>query len=301
MFASTTRHRRSPLEVAVPLGKDDARYYAQLFAATQATPEKGKQVYLNTLAVYAVYSYLKWLGIETSLAGSNSWHAVKRALFNAADLVLPGAGTLECRAVFPEQTEVTLPVEVPDDRLGCVLVEFNPSLDEAYLFGFVLGRPEGAIALDRLHPLDTLLDKIMLPTTVNLAQWLDGLVPSEWQPLETLLPALQTRRAPSDLQQLHRGKIVRWRDRVAVLAMGVNSSDRDRVDVFLRVYPLSEDIYLPDNLQVTVVDEKGTPAMEVRSGEHSNRVQLRFHCQRSEKFSVKLSLDEEEFTEHFTA
>jgi hypothetical protein len=33
-------------------------------AAVQSTVQKGKRVYLNALAVYAVHSYLKWLQIE---------------------------------------------------------------------------------------------------------------------------------------------------------------------------------------------------------------------------------------------
>ena len=50
-----------PLTVAI--AKDSHRY-AEIFAAEQATPQKGKRVYLNTLAVCAVATYLKWLSIK---------------------------------------------------------------------------------------------------------------------------------------------------------------------------------------------------------------------------------------------
>ena len=38
---------------------------ADLLASEQATVEQGKRVYLNTLAVWAVHTYLGWVGIES--------------------------------------------------------------------------------------------------------------------------------------------------------------------------------------------------------------------------------------------
>ncbi len=46
---------------------------------------KSKKVYLNTIAVYAVHSYLPWLNIKTTLTGDN-WHKSLRAIFDATDL-----------------------------------------------------------------------------------------------------------------------------------------------------------------------------------------------------------------------
>ncbi len=51
-------------QITVPLGIE-AHRKAQQFAAEQATPQKRKRVYLNTLAVYAVHNFLNWLKIET--------------------------------------------------------------------------------------------------------------------------------------------------------------------------------------------------------------------------------------------
>ena len=51
-----------------------AHSYAAQFAAEQTTPRKGKHVYLNTLAVYAVNNYLKWLNIPSNLAQSDCWN-----------------------------------------------------------------------------------------------------------------------------------------------------------------------------------------------------------------------------------
>jgi Protein of unknown function (DUF1822) len=59
--------------LSVPLS-NNAHRWAEDFAREQDNPSKGRQVYLNTLAVYAVYSYLKWLNIEAALNQSDSWH-----------------------------------------------------------------------------------------------------------------------------------------------------------------------------------------------------------------------------------
>ena len=44
-----------------------AHTFADRFALQQRTAVKGQKVYLNTLAVYAVHSYLKWMEIRTDL------------------------------------------------------------------------------------------------------------------------------------------------------------------------------------------------------------------------------------------
>ena len=56
---------------------------------------KAKQVYLNTLAVYAVKTYLGYFGIETDLQGSDSQNIVLQMLSDCADLNVKGWGKLE--------------------------------------------------------------------------------------------------------------------------------------------------------------------------------------------------------------
>lgn len=127
---------QAPPLSTVPL-RHEAHRLAKQFATEQVTPQKGKQVYLNTLAVYAVHSWLKLLQIETDLGQGDSWHLGKRAFLDVADLVLPGIGRLECRPILPGETIFSLPLEVTDDRIGYVAVRISESLDEARLLGFV--------------------------------------------------------------------------------------------------------------------------------------------------------------------
>jgi hypothetical protein len=141
-----------------------AHEIARQLAAVQSTVQKGKRVYLNALAVYAVHSYLKWLQIETDLNYSDSFNPAKTALANVADLVIPGIGSLECRPVLPGETTMFLPEEVIENRIGYVGVQFSDRLDSVQLLGFApsldSSNPPQQIAVAELMPIDTLIKQI---------------------------------------------------------------------------------------------------------------------------------------------
>ena len=141
-----------------------AHEIARQLAAVQSTVQKGKRVYLNALAVYAVHSYLKWLQIETDLNPSDSFNPAKTALANVADLVIPGIGSLEGRPVLPGETTILLPEEVIENRIGYVGVQFSDRLDSVQLLGFAptldSSNPPQQIAVAELMPIDTLIEQI---------------------------------------------------------------------------------------------------------------------------------------------
>jgi hypothetical protein len=141
-----------------------AHEMARQLAAVQSTVQKGKRVYLNALAVYAVHSYLKWLQIETDLNPSDSFNPAKTALANVADLVIPGIGSLECRPFLPGETTILLPEEVIENRIGYVGVQFSDRLDSVQLLGFApsldSSNPPQQIAVAELMPIDTLIEQI---------------------------------------------------------------------------------------------------------------------------------------------
>jgi|JI9StandDraft_1071089.scaffolds.fasta_scaffold00953_14 Protein of unknown function (DUF1822) len=141
-----------------------AHHDAHKFASKQANSQKVKQVYLNTLAVYAVEDFLKWLGIETDVNAGDSWHSVVRSFQNVADLVIPNLGKLECRPVLPGQTVISLPPEVTEDRIAYIGVQFQEQLNEVQLLGFYPTidpqSPPEAIEITSLQPIETLIDYI---------------------------------------------------------------------------------------------------------------------------------------------
>ena len=122
--------------INVPLGAE-AHRFASEFSVEHTDPDKSKQIYLNTLAVYAVHRYLKWLQIETSLRQSDSWNPALRGRLNVADLVVPAIGKLECRPILPGEDNCLIPQEVLEsERIAYLAVLFNEQLDRAQLRGF---------------------------------------------------------------------------------------------------------------------------------------------------------------------
>jgi hypothetical protein len=159
-----------PLELT-----NEAHAYAKKFAEEQATNWKAKQVYLNTLAVCTVHNYLQWMEFETDPSQGDSWNPGIRALFNVADLVLPGIGKLECRPVLPGETVISLPLEMTEDRIGYVAVQFEEQLDKVKLLGFypLVDRenPPEVIQLTELKSFESLIERLEeLETEISLLE-----------------------------------------------------------------------------------------------------------------------------------
>ncbi|PHJ61104.1 hypothetical protein VF14_04425 [Nostoc linckia z18] len=149
----------------VPLSRK-AHQLAKKFAAQQLTPEKGKQVYLNTLSVYAVHRYLKYLGIHTNLEQSDCWQLSNQVISDIADLVLPEMNqALVCCPILPGQTHLELPLEMIENLLGYVGVQFNNMLREVELMGFLPVNHANDeeivnIGINELRSLDILIEYI---------------------------------------------------------------------------------------------------------------------------------------------
>lgn len=300
-----------PLTVA--LGRD-ARRYAEIFAAEQATPQKGKRVYFNTLAVYAVHTYLKWLSIKTALERCDCWHPGFRAMFDVADLVLPDAGKLECRPILPGEDVLVLPPEVRDSRIGYVAVGFGEQLDRAELLGFVSARAIAEtsedIPLSQLESLDSLIDEFHWhQKSVSLRQWFEGVFQQDWQPVESLLAANFRRldapeTEPEAVQSsATRGKFIDWdldgREQAVILVVKVAEISLEELEVRLRLYPFGEANKLPAGLVVTVLDEEGTACMEAETRSSEDWLQLEFTCQPSEIFKVRMTWQGNSVAEQF--
>ncbi len=194
--------------IEVPLGKE-AHRWAQQFADEQLSGNR-KRVYLNTLAVYAAHRHLQWLGIETDLEQSDSWHPVLRSRWNVADLVIPGIGKLECRPVLPGETTVTLPAETTEDRFGYLAIQFREQLDYGEILGFAeantVASAGNRLAIASLQSLETLIGHLerkrqrnalaaMAQETIDVGRWLRNKLEmwdlsSIWVPLSG--PALAT-------------------------------------------------------------------------------------------------------------
>ncbi|WP_413161941.1 DUF1822 family protein [Capilliphycus salinus ALCB114379] len=303
----------------IPISQDALRF-AKQFATEQATPQKGKQVFLNTLAVVAVRDYLRWLSISTAIDQGDCWHRVKRSMFNVADLVLPPLGKLECIPILPGQNDLEIAPEVTENRLGYIAVKFGEDLKQVELLGFASEReiayPPEPITLEKLNPIDDLIDTLDWHRKwINLWQHLSQ---PEWQPLE-LLPTPNMIRYKAIRQPVRsvlktepikhsftRGKVIEWKQEQTqsnlLLRLKVGEYSEEEVNVNMRLDLLPEEnktTYLPKGLEVSILDESGVVCMNTQARDADQWIELEFSCLPQEQFSLQILVNGSKMIETF--
>ncbi|MFP4120431.1 MAG: DUF1822 family protein [Coleofasciculus sp.] len=308
---------------------------AQGLAQKQPTAEKAEQVYLNTLAVWAVRDYLELMEIDTDIEHSDFANPVVCLGADVADLKVKGLGTLECRPVkvfenhsgsennrwIPEFGSI--PPEVWQERIGYVFVAIDPQRKESRLLGFTQTAGTGQVFLPQLQPLAALLEYLDQLTNpiVNLNQWFANQFAAGWQQLEELwdtdselsmsrqnVPAF--RRFGTEVQLFPDADIMRAKlidfgmelgtQRLALVMALTQESDR-KVSVFVQVHPTGGDRYLPGNLTLALLSDSGDRLQAVQSRGLDLWVQLRqFRVEPGTNFGLQVVLDGVSITESFT-
>lgn len=304
-----------PLMLTIPLTLE-AHQIAQQFQ-NQHCHAKAKQVYLNILAVYAVNTALKCLGITTDWQASDSWNPIMQILSNTADLLIKDLGKLECRPVLPHATTCYIPPETWSERIGYVFVEFNQSLTEANLLGFLPSVTSEEIALNQLQSIGDLLDHLN-PSgqRIKLSQWLDNIVEVGWETIETLFNSSLTEQAfsfrnytqiandlsqPSNLQ-ITRGKQItlgrRYDDEQVILIMSLTPTSSSELDISVQVCSSNSQAYLPKNLRLIILDDRKESVMEAEA-RNTKKIELQFSGEPGECFQVKVVLADLSLIETF--
>lgn len=317
--------------LALPITQS-ARQTAQIFRQQQSTPEKAKQVYLNTLAVWAVKDYLSMMEIPCNLEASDSWNPVIRLCADVADLVVSGIGRLECRPILPQAVTCALPPEVWSDRIGYLVVVIDEEHRQACLLGFTPSASTGSIPLNQLQPLESLLAHIsefmpsVSPQSVlvtggpwtDLSQWVKGIFDQSWQLVDTLLQpsaselTFNFRSAATtstfDLEaesvSIKRAKLVRFKDNKAdlslVLILNLLQTDVDgKRTIRVQLCPSGYVPYLPANFVLRVLDSQKTTFLEAQSRQADNYLQLQFSGLPGEQFHLSLEQGNQAITETF--
>lgn len=132
----------------------EAYQQAKKLSIRQSHLQKAEQVYFNTLAVYAVNSYLECMGIETDLAASDSQEPIMLLLSDTADLIIKNIGKIECRPVLENEEFVRIPLDVWENRIGYIAVQINEPFKEATLLGFVEEVETEEIPINQLQSLE---------------------------------------------------------------------------------------------------------------------------------------------------
>ncbi|MBW4424335.1 MAG: DUF1822 family protein [Nostoc desertorum CM1-VF14] len=300
-----------------------ARVTAQQFANQQPNSEKAEQVRLNTLAVWVVNDYLRMMDISTDLQASDSWNPIMRLCGNVADLEVPSIGRLECRPVHLHQHVCSIPPETWEERVGYLVVQFDESLQEARLLGFIPSAATETLPLAQLQPLEAFIDHLdklrqsPVSSLVNLSQWFAGIFETGWQTIESLwnVPELRPNyafRSPETLQldALNQPESITKRAKLidlgiqilnqpVMLIVEISPEKDQQTSIHLQLHATGNQIYLPLGVHLTVLDSSGTVFLDAQSRKLDNYIQLQFRGEPTEQFSVRVAINDTSITEHF--
>lgn len=154
---------------------------------------------------------------------------------------------------------------------------------------------------------------------VNLSRWLHGAFDTGWQATEAILaPSNQTEFAfrfregrsqetdatESSLAIAKRGKLlnlgIEKADESVVLIVGFKAVEEpNKFQVFVEICSTENQTYLPQDLQLMVLDETGTAVMQAQARNTNKNICLDFKGNTKEQFSIKVILGDISITENF--
>ena len=274
---------------------------------------QNRQIYLNSLAVYATDYYLKCLEFSTNWSKSEHQDPITRSLFDIADLEIENVGKIECRAVTPEANSMSVPAETWEDRVAYVAVQLNNDLTNAQILGFAK-TPQEQVALNTLESFDRFLDYLceleaqqtqtssITDTITNLGQWFNDVIDDSWQTLEEILNPNQIQFARSLELSLTRGKKfdLVYGDTSVPLALvaKITRESSEEAEILIQVHPTEQD-YLPNNLQLAIEDDGGNIVLEAQARDQDNWIQLAFAAEIGEEFNVVITSAENQIKQSF--
>jgi hypothetical protein len=316
----TTQIQAKTFSVSLSL---EAHAIAQDCCLGISNRRQAKQIYLNTLAVYAVEIYLRCMGFETDWKSSDSRNPLLFKFMDVADLEVKELGKLECRPLLPEDDVLKIPPEDWEDRIGYVAVQLDDALREATVIGFTK-TATAQVPLNQLQSLDDFLVYLhqvqqsnAVETSLNpirLNQWVQGIFEGGWQVIDEVLGinnlawgfarsgrwnSDKSLDNPSISDSVEAAKVFDFglllnRQSVA-LVIKYHPAENQEVDVRVRVCPMGDLEYLPPDLKLKVTLNPNTPSedsQEVTARAKDNWIQLEFSESPGSKFRVEVSLED---------
>lgn len=150
---------------------------------------------------------------------------------------------------------------------------------------------------------------------IRIGQWLDGIFPSGWESIESLMSLLPgpkpylaagLRTADSSLErtQAKRGKLLDMgldlEGQRVVLLVNVTQAEDKKLSVLVQLHPSGEAQYLPAGIALTLLSDAGQTLQEVQARAQDNYIQLKsFKGLSSVLFRIAISLGEVRLHEAF--
>ncbi len=289
-----------------------AQELCHAISKSEANLGKVQQVYLNSLAVYAVDNYLRCMGFDTDWEKSDSRDKLAIKLMDVADLEIKNIGKLECRPVLLDAEKLEIPPEVWESRIGYVAVQLDESLREANILGFVY-QAAPSVELNQLKSLEDFLlhlSKLEQVTSlqhepsriIKIGQWLSGCVDAGWQKIDELLKPEQLGLAFKNEVSMTRGQKVDLGMQIDKLSLAlvvkVTSDKTEELGILTQVHPFGK-TSLPEGVKLIVSDEFGETVLEAVSREEDNWIQSEFSAAKGEKFQIKVIYADSEVSKEF--
>lgn len=281
-----------------------AHYQAELFCQHHSEKGKAEEVYLNTLSIWAVNSYLKLLGYPTDLEKSESSDVLMRTTMDTAALRIPQFGQVECRRVLPGETVLQVPPEVWTDRIAYIAVMLNEQLTEASILGFI-AKAKASLNLNDLNPLEDLTTHINKFKPIDLARWWQNTFQPGWQTIDQVLNAGQHQLIPANRNRdlgvglVERGCQIQLGDQQLIsMIVVLNETAEAAYDIAVELWPI-EAGHLPEKLLLAILDDTGEAVLEAHTREESEKLEMKFGGEKGDQFSVRFALDELVITKNF--
>ncbi|WP_310484124.1 DUF1822 family protein [Chamaesiphon sp. VAR_48_metabat_403] len=267
--------------------------------------KQDRQMYLNSLAVYAASWYLQCLQFETQHDRSEDWWI--QYLSKSAALEIGKIGKIECVPVTGNTATVTLSKDLEIDRVGYLFVRLNEALTSAEIIGFMPKYSE-IVRLDRLQSTDDLIDYLCdlesqpVVKRVKLGEWWEGIFSGAWEEIDRLLVPQTLAPALRNRSQIQAVKLIDGNRKIHLgstpesptvdLTITIAQIDDVNSDIYLQLHPASPDRYLPVGLKFSVFQVDGTllGSFETISEDFSGEVVLD-GAKDGDRFSIEIEFD----------
>jgi hypothetical protein len=301
----------------VALGRE-AHQLAQQFHRQQRYAKRAQQVYLNTLAIYAVQYYLNCFGLSTDFPHPKKSELMMRSLSSSACLTIKDRGKVECCPVLPDENFCTIPFDARGNRLAYIAVGLNAELSEASLLGVLPAREfekwrnvvpralrdRTQISLGHFQPLENLFEALEPQPTV-LSNWWQNALEEGWKTFEELFPtpppilafrsSATTAPPPEPPQNLMKlGHIVELKPGITIaLCIGLEKTELIGMEISVEIYPYGDDPVLPAALKLQVLDERGEDFLQAKTKGVEEEFTFEFRGEPGDRFSVQLDWQDE--------
>jgi len=146
--------------------------------------------------------------------------------------------------------------------------------------------------------------RISLEELTPAFRWLDNQIKEDWQNLEALFSPEELRTALSMRStSVVRGKLIRLTTEITqqtiVLVVKLNPKSEKDTNIIVEVCPQRGQPYLPEALQVRVLDDQQKAVMEAIASSTNRNIQFDFDVASGEHFSVQMILGVTSVTEEF--